>query len=349
MSGRDLWVDYAKGIGIVLVVYGHVARGVHSAGLPIDEELYRLVDSVIYSFHMPLFFFLSGLFFAVSLHRQGAGGLVAVKLRTVALPYLVWSILQGLVEVLLSQYTNGHVTLAEVFSLLWQPRAQFWFLYVLFFMFLGATVIYRWLPARVHGIVAVLACLAAVFAEYLPGGMPLGIVIQYFPYFAVGVLFNTLDMSNLAVTGRRVVIALAAFVAMQYAVHMVGVGVGPVPPLAGNVLSLALAGVSILSVVALCRWLERFRLDMLARLGQASLAIYVMHILAGSSVRIILQKFLGIDSIAIHLVVGTLAGLGLPLLVLWLGNRFCLSGWLGLGKQPVVRSAHKLSSASTNH
>ncbi len=222
MSARTEWVDYAKGIGIVLVVFGHVARGVHTAGLPIDEGLFRLVDSVIYSFHMPLFFFLSGLFFTASLQQQGAGRLVAGKLRTVALPYLVWSILQGLVEVLLSQYTNGHVTLVEVFSLLWQPRAQFWFLYVLFFMFLGATLIYRWLPARMHGVVAALACLGAIWAEYLPGGMPFGIVIQYFPYFAAGVSFNALCMSRPAVTPVRVVLTLTACVALQYAVQTGG-------------------------------------------------------------------------------------------------------------------------------
>jgi len=53
------WVDYAKGIGIILVVYGHVARGIFSAGMIVNEKIFRLVDSVIYSFHMPLFFFLS--------------------------------------------------------------------------------------------------------------------------------------------------------------------------------------------------------------------------------------------------------------------------------------------------
>jgi hypothetical protein len=57
-------------------------------------------------------------------------------------------------------------------------------------------------------------------------------------------------------------------------------------------------------------------------------------ILAGSSVRIILQKFLGIDSIVIHLVIGTLAGLGLPLLALRLVDRLGLGGWLALGSWP---------------
>jgi fucose 4-O-acetylase-like acetyltransferase len=57
MKQRDIWVDYAKGIGILLVVYGHVARGMANAGITINETLYQLADSMIYSFHMPLFFF----------------------------------------------------------------------------------------------------------------------------------------------------------------------------------------------------------------------------------------------------------------------------------------------------
>ena len=56
MQERQVWVDYAKAIGIVLVVYGHVARGLHNAGLLVDEGLFTLVDSVVYSFHMPLVF-----------------------------------------------------------------------------------------------------------------------------------------------------------------------------------------------------------------------------------------------------------------------------------------------------
>lgn len=48
-SKRENWVDIAKGIGIVLVVMGH-------ACCP------KIPHGIIYSFHMPLFFFLSGVF-----------------------------------------------------------------------------------------------------------------------------------------------------------------------------------------------------------------------------------------------------------------------------------------------
>ena len=63
MENRSHWVDYAKAIGIVLVVYGHVLKGLHSAGIKMPEAFYELSYSIVYTFHMPLFFFLSGLFF----------------------------------------------------------------------------------------------------------------------------------------------------------------------------------------------------------------------------------------------------------------------------------------------
>lgn len=47
---RVSWIDVCRGIGILLVLYGHLLSG--------DNHRY-----FIYSFHMPLFFFLSGLVF----------------------------------------------------------------------------------------------------------------------------------------------------------------------------------------------------------------------------------------------------------------------------------------------
>jgi fucose 4-O-acetylase-like acetyltransferase len=44
---RTLWIDFAKVIGIWLVIFGHMK-------LPVN------LTNVIYSFHMPLFFFISG-------------------------------------------------------------------------------------------------------------------------------------------------------------------------------------------------------------------------------------------------------------------------------------------------
>ena len=74
------WIDGAKGVMIVLVVFGHAWRGLHSAGL-IAPDLFAAVDARIYAFHMPVFFALSGWFFLPSLDRQS----VPVFLRRRAL------------------------------------------------------------------------------------------------------------------------------------------------------------------------------------------------------------------------------------------------------------------------
>ncbi|EPR37232.1 acyltransferase 3 [Desulfovibrio sp. X2] len=68
---RDTAIDCARGIGILLVVAGH-ARG----PWPLEKA--------IYSFHMPLFFLVSG-FLA---KRTGLGGLVRAKAKTLLVPYL---------------------------------------------------------------------------------------------------------------------------------------------------------------------------------------------------------------------------------------------------------------------
>jgi fucose 4-O-acetylase-like acetyltransferase len=60
---RFEWVDYAKSIGILLVVYGHVARGLVSAGIMPDSSLYQYIDSIIYISYA-IVFFLVGIVFS---------------------------------------------------------------------------------------------------------------------------------------------------------------------------------------------------------------------------------------------------------------------------------------------
>lgn len=60
---RYAWVDIVRGLGIALVFYGHyIQRGIDSHNTSAIEQF-----RFIYSFHMPLFFMVSGFFFRPSL------------------------------------------------------------------------------------------------------------------------------------------------------------------------------------------------------------------------------------------------------------------------------------------
>lgn len=54
-----LWIDYAKVIGIFLVILGHA-----SLKFNFSEKLFQDIHLLIYTFHMPLFFIISGVLYS---------------------------------------------------------------------------------------------------------------------------------------------------------------------------------------------------------------------------------------------------------------------------------------------
>lgn len=70
---RIEYIDVAKGVAILLVVVGHVS----SLPAPIKSSLY--------SFHMPLFFLLSGFFF----RQEDTFSTAKRMIPTIVVPYLV--------------------------------------------------------------------------------------------------------------------------------------------------------------------------------------------------------------------------------------------------------------------
>lgn len=116
MSQRDITIDIAKGIGIFLVVLGHV---------PIPMWL----ATPIYIFHMPLFFFLSGMFFHPE--EKLAYGIYK-KVRTLIVPYLFFAVCGNGSNMLrdLLVYHTAHGK--SIFSIFNAAASPLWFLICLF-------------------------------------------------------------------------------------------------------------------------------------------------------------------------------------------------------------------------
>jgi len=317
LKSRTDWVDYAKAIGIILVVYGHVARGLYNAGIDMPVGLYKLTDSIVYSFHMPLFFFLSGLFFYSSFSKRGGKQLVFSKIDTVFYPYVVWSVLQGCMEAFLSDYTNGNVSYSEVFALLWMPRAQFWFLYALFFAFIVAAAIYSIVSKRLSVLVFLIAGSLYLSPANLFDLQVYSLLSQNLVFFFFGVIFTMYANVKYLSTVPSLLVMSVAFIAGQWLFHgylslkYTDTGIG----------TLLLAFTSIIFVISLSMYLAKKSYDFLAFIGSSSMTIYLMHILAGSGVRVILSKLFGIASFSIHLLSGCLIGVLGPIVVLIIINR----------------------------
>lgn len=124
---RILSLDILKLFAMFLVIWGHCVQHLLSSHF-LDEPAYIY----IYSFHMPLFFMISGLF----VHRMPVSaaqcvGLLLTKARQLILPCIAWGLLMGLGNMLLP-FINGTTPDKPLWSTLW---TNFWFLKSLFFCF----------------------------------------------------------------------------------------------------------------------------------------------------------------------------------------------------------------------
>lgn len=307
---RDNFADIAKGIGILLMVYGHVARGLEFRGISIPEPWYTCVDSVIYSFHMPLFFFLSGLYWLPSIARKGVADTAWSKLDTIAYPYILWSLIQGGAEVLMSHYTNGQVTMEQVLAL-WVPRAQFWFLFTLFVMFMLAALLYRFQRVWTTPALLIASTLVYFDGRLVPDFYQAWLLAATLVYFALGIAFQQFGGHRLMDSSGKRWGWVAAFMCLQLGLHVIGWRSSD--PKGG--VSLLVASVSILAICAISFEIKGTLRRTLLYIGAATLPIYLMHVIFGSGARIILRSVFNVHDTLPHLVIGILAGVTLPIVV----------------------------------
>ena len=79
-EGRVAWVDYAKGICIIMVVMMHTTLGVEKAVGGVEGWMHEVI-SFATPFRMPDFFLISGLFLARVTHPQYADYERAVEVK----------------------------------------------------------------------------------------------------------------------------------------------------------------------------------------------------------------------------------------------------------------------------
>ena len=61
---RIEWIDFGKGLTVLLVVIGHVILGLFESNqFPQDNHQLLFFTQIFYLFHIPVFFALSGYFF----------------------------------------------------------------------------------------------------------------------------------------------------------------------------------------------------------------------------------------------------------------------------------------------
>lgn len=121
---RIFFLDYIKAFAIIWVVIGHVLQYVI---WPSDFGQHH-VWNFIYSFHMPLFMFVSGATIAIkSSTKLSLGHLMKKRSVSLLLPYLVWA-------VIVSLFIEKDISF--IWTIIDRPSNGLWFLWDLYFVIL---------------------------------------------------------------------------------------------------------------------------------------------------------------------------------------------------------------------
>jgi fucose 4-O-acetylase-like acetyltransferase len=310
-------MDAAKGLAIILVVFGHVLGGVLTRDWLAVKGPWRGVYDFIYLFHMPLFFMISGLLLRDAACLKPVDALVS-RVGSIVWPYLLWdvSIRWALLPFI------GHLMgspPADLGALQWLTKALLgelsWFFWTLFLLQAIYIVVSR---APLWPLLILSFIIAATFPNSGLGSIQS--LIDYMPFLLVGVAAHSYR-NHLEIEGSLWQLATAIFV-FTFIALCVGMGWTDFRPFR---LFCSLAGIFATIIIVQCMR-KNFLVGFLSRLGIASLAVFVMHPYFQGAARVLVSKVFGCEPF-IHILVQTIAAITGPFLI-WLMVERIGASWL---------------------
>jgi polysaccharide biosynthesis protein PslL len=296
---RNPTLDIAKGLGIILVVLGHNWVVESTKG-----ELFR----VIFSFHVPLFFFLSGVFL-----RKTDALTAFVRARTHSLlkPYFVILLAIGAAKMAGWAYFEG-VLYATGRTLYWIPM---WYLPHLFLCALVARLLIRAIDStRLLWAIAAASLLLGVLA-LTPADWPWSIdLLPITSAFVLGGYLCRHALATMRFHALAFTAALAAFAALHYFFDLaMDLNIRRYGPLLMPFLIVtAQAALGIYLCLGVACVLARVKpvMQVLAYVGSGTLFILIFHIFFQWKAFNVLTPVIGEPAAAVG---GLLAGVALPL------------------------------------
>lgn len=212
-TDRQSWLDFAKGLGILFVMIGH-------------SRLYT-ASTLVYIFHMPLFFFLSG--FVYSGAKYSGGQFLRRKAMRLMIPYYILGIpmliactVQDAASVGFNlRLLNANAQWARFISYLIQDRfGTLWYIACLFWMNCLFFLILKLCRQNLKAAAVVAVAMAVLAALYyrlgggsLPGNIDTGFAMM--PFFLCGYAARKHDLFASARIQKRPLSHFAVFLVVS--------------------------------------------------------------------------------------------------------------------------------------
>jgi fucose 4-O-acetylase-like acetyltransferase len=310
MNVRNIALDYAKGLGILIVVFAHLWRGLAGAGVltAVNPDLVALVSSTCTILSMPTFFMVSGSLYGSAMVRRHGRIEFFGKFDAIFYPYVIWSVAIGLFEVLGAGLRNHGASVVDMLDILWNPHGIFWFLYALLLAFALIEVMIFVLGVDLSKKLAIpIGLLLLILYPYAPKIACLPELCMSFVYFALGVFLAEKIPQTQRPSWSMGVLLLLALIIVEYVAHEVlDGGTHSFRSITPNAVVTAVVSLSLL--MCFCYCLPNSGFNIIARLGERSMDIYLVHLLFVAFTRILLNKLFDVKCVWVYLLAGMSMG-----------------------------------------
>lgn len=330
-ANRHVWVDYLRGIVIILVVYHHAFLGMAKHGIAVPNVVVD-VNMAAYSFRMPLFFIFSGLFTGLSLATKPVRRIIWNKYNLLLYPYIIWSFLQISLQLIFSEFTHSQSSFLDYLSILYQPKqiAHFWYLPALF----NSTLVFILIKTKFNikgGHHLILGVIFFLVAPFINSISMMSNWMRFYIFLVIGDLICNFIMQKQAQKELKKIGYFLAFLPVFFAAqsyYFFSLGaraienqsasfgkINLLPYLFREASFLMISLVGCATLILFSFLMERWnRFKWLRIVGYHSLYIYIMHVIVVASNRIILTRFFGIDNYLVILISGITLGVIIPVL-----------------------------------
>lgn len=281
-------LDNLKGILILFVIIGH---------LPISDFLFKL----IYSFHIPLFFFISGFLFKSDLTIRG---FLLKKINGIIKPYLLFSGFTYILHLFFTYFTKSEkVSVPDFFisvlkgtainGLAWNP--PLWFLPCLFSLSLIFYFIFKFTLLKNFYIKVIFMFSLGIILAINYINLPFGITQAFMalPFFFVGFLFKSrFSIEKLSEKFGKLHILLGIIIAIL----LILINPKPINFALNTYGYLPLSYLTAFCIIAVfLRFSNIFEFNLLSLIGRNSLYCFSLHVFTNAICKNIF-KFLKVEN-----------------------------------------------------